>query len=73
LEIIQESEDYERWFYTGIFGTFCNGNLDSGILIRFIEEDNQELFFKSGGGITFNSDPILEYQEYMNKIYVPIF
>jgi|JI10StandDraft_1071094.scaffolds.fasta_scaffold00936_10 para-aminobenzoate synthetase component 1 len=73
LEIIQESEDYDRGFYTGIFGTLCNGNLDSGILIRYIEEDNQEFFFKSGGGITFNSDPILEYKEYMNKIYVPIF
>ena len=73
LEIIHEAEDYEREYYTGVFGIFSNGKLDSGIMIRFIEEKNDQLFFKSGGGITYNSDPQLEYKEYMNKIYVPIF
>ncbi|HQX45273.1 MAG TPA: aminodeoxychorismate synthase component I [Saprospiraceae bacterium] len=73
LEIIHEAEDYDREYYTGVFGIFSNGKLDSGIMIRFIEEKNDQLFFKSGGGITYNSDPQLEYQEYMNKIYVPIF
>ncbi len=73
IEIIHEAEDYDREFYTGVFGIFANGKLDCGIMIRFIEEKNGQLFFKSGGGITYNSDPQLEYKEYMNKIYVPIF
>lgn len=72
LEIILESEQYERGYYTGICGWFDGENLDSCVMIRFIEEENGELYFKSGGGITHLSRLEDEYQEMKNKIYVPV-
>lgn len=73
LEIILEAERYERGFYTGIAGYFDGKTLDSCVMIRFIEKENDKLFFKSGGGITHQSDLISEYEEMKNKIYVPIY
>ena len=72
LEIILESEGYDRGFYTGICGWFDGKNTDSCVLIRFIEKENEELYFKSGGGITHMSKLQDEYEEMKNKIYVPI-
>ncbi len=73
LEIILEAEKYNRGFYTGIAGYFDGKNLDSCVMIRFIEKENGKLFFKSGGGITHQSDLQSEYEEMKNKIYVPIY
>lgn len=73
LEIIEEAESYERGYYTGIFGIFDGKDLDSAVMIRFIENINGNLYFKSGGGITFMSNPEQEYQELIDKVYVPIF
>lgn len=73
LEIILEAEKYDRRFYTGIAGYFDGKNLDSCVMIRFIEKENGKLFFKSGGGITHQSDLTSEYEEMKNKIYVPIY
>ena len=39
VEILEKLEDYNRDFYTGIFGVFDGKNLDSSVMIRFIEED----------------------------------
>lgn len=72
-EIILEAENYERGFYTGVCGYFDGQNLDSCVMIRFIENENGKLFFKSGGGITHLSKLDDEYQEMKNKIYVPIY
>jgi len=72
LEIIRGTEEDERGFYTGIAGFFDGNNLESAVLIRFIEENNKKLFFRSGGGITLDSDPEKEYQELKDKVYVPI-
>ena len=72
LEIIAEAENYDRGFYTGVCGWFDGENLDSCVMIRFIEKENGKLFFKSGGGITHLSKFADEYQEMKNKIYVPI-
>lgn len=72
VEIIKEVEDYNRGFYTGIFGIYNNGTVKSAVAIRLIEKVGDDLFFKSGGGITINSDPKSEYQEMIDKIYVPI-
>ena len=41
-------------------------------MIRFIEQDGNKLIFKSGGGITAQSDMIKEYEELIQKVYVPI-
>lgn len=73
LEIILEAEQYDRGFYTGIAGYFDGKNLDSCVMIRFIEKENDKLFFKSGGGITHQSGLVSEYEEMKNKIYVPIY
>lgn len=72
LEIIAEAENYDRGFYTGVCGWFDGENLDSCVMIRFIEKENGKLFFKSGGGITHLSKFADEYKEMKNKIYVPI-
>ena len=72
IEIIKTAEQYERGFYTGVFGYFDGQNLDSAVMIRFIENIGGQLYFKSGGGITSQSQPISEYQELIDKVYVPI-
>jgi len=73
VEIILKAETYQRNFYTGVFGVFDGENLDSAVMIRFIEKQNEELIFKSGGGITAKSDCESEYNEMKQKIYVPIY
>lgn len=72
LQIIQEAETYERGFYTGVFGVFDGKNMDSAVLIRFIEQKDGRLVYKSGGGITAFSKLDEEYDEMLKKIYVPI-
>ena len=73
IDIILEAENYDRKFYTGVFGVFDGENLDSAVMIRFIENDKNELFFKSGGGITAKSNAKAEYEELIQKVYVPIY
>ncbi|SHF22131.1 aminodeoxychorismate synthase, subunit I [Mariniphaga anaerophila] len=72
IEIIRETENYNRGFYTGVFGVFDGKNMDSCVLIRFIENQNGQLVYKSGGGITFLSQAESEYEEIKEKVYVPI-
>jgi len=72
LDIIRRVENYNRGFYTGIFGVFTGTSLYSAVMIRFIEKKGDRLFYKSGGGITLDSDLIDEYQELIDKIYIPI-
>lgn len=72
IQIIQEAEQEARGYYTGIFGYFDGENLDSGVAIRFIEQQEDRLFYRSGGGITTQSNARDEYQEVIQKIYVPV-
>ncbi len=72
VEIIQKTEYYNRGFYTGIFGVFDGNNLNSCVLIRFIENQGGKLVYKSGGGITFLSEAKNEYDEMLKKVYVPV-
>ena len=100
MQIIQETEGYDRGFYTGIMGIYDQGELNSAVMIRFIEEEtspvdfetdgeknfkakegkasegkepkaNRKLYFKAGGGITSKSDCRKEYEEVIQKIYLP--
>ena len=73
VEIIKAAENYDRGFYTGIFGYFDGQNLDSCVLIRYIEKQDNQLVYKSGGGITFLSDAKSEYEELVKKVYIPVF
>lgn len=72
MEIIRKAESGPRGYYTGISGIFDGENLDSGVMIRYIERQNDKLYFRSGGGITVNSNAQMEYQELIDKVYVPI-
>lgn len=100
MQIIHEAEGYDRGFYTGIMGIYDHGELNSAVMIRFIEEDtspvdfetngeknfkakegkasegkepkaSRKLYFKAGGGITSKSDCRREYEEVIQKIYLP--
>ncbi len=72
-QIINEIENYERGFFSGIFGIFDGNSLDSSVMIRFIEKNDEQLIYKSGGGITIDSDMEEEYKEMCEKVYVPFF
>jgi len=71
LEIIKKTELYDRGFYTGVFGIFDGKNIDSGVMIRYLEKSETGFIYKSGGGITANSNCDEEYIELIKKIYVP--
>jgi para-aminobenzoate synthetase component 1 len=71
VKLINEIENYQRGFFTGIFGVFENNQFDSGVMIRYIEQTADKKFiYKSGGGITLDSDLDSEYNEMIEKIYI---
>jgi len=80
ISVIQEAESvfsyqnepYQRGFYTGICGYFDGQNLDTGVMIRFLERIGEKFYFKSGGGITTQSTLENEYRELIQKVHVPI-
>ena len=72
MSIIQEAEKTDRGYYTGVCGVFDGINLNSAVMIRFIENHKGVLRFWSGGGITFLSNAQMEYDELKDKVYVPI-
>lgn len=71
-EYIYMSEGQPRGYYCGIAGYFDGKTLDTAVLIRFIEIDNGNIYYRSGGGVTPDSTCEKEYQEVLNKIYLPI-
>jgi para-aminobenzoate synthetase component I len=73
VEIIRSAERIKRGYYTGVAGIFDGANLDSCVMIRFIEQKGDRFYYRSGGGITSQSDPQKEYKEMLDKIYVPTF
>jgi para-aminobenzoate synthetase component 1 len=70
-KIIEDVENYDRGFFTGVFGYFDGESLDSAVMIRFIEKNGDKFTYKSGGGITLDSDAKSEYDEMLGKIYIP--
>lgn len=70
-KIIETIEGYQRGYFSGIFGYFDGKNLYSAVSIRYIEQTKEGLVYKSGGGITSDSTPQNEYQEMLDKIYIP--
>lgn len=52
VNLIHKAEPEARGYYTGVFGYFDGSELDTAVLIRFIVQDENKLFFHSGGGIT---------------------
>ena len=72
VKIIKKAEPNKRGYYTGVFGVYKQGQVDSAVAIRYIEKnEHEQMIYRSGGGITFMSKAKEEYQELINKIYVP--
>ncbi len=71
LDIIKSTEEYTRGFFSGVFGIYDGDSFDSGVMIRFIEKTDDGLVYKSGGGITLESDAESEYNEMLDKVYIP--
>ena len=72
VEILREAEGGKRGYYTGVFGYFDGRELNSGVMIRFIEREGVNFIYRSGGGITTQSNARSEYEEILNKVYVPV-
>jgi para-aminobenzoate synthetase component I len=73
VDIIRGVERQERGYYSGVCGHFDGNNLESAVMIRYVEKlEGGGLQFRSGGGITCNSDAESEYNELIDKVYVPI-
>lgn len=72
IDIIQQVEKEVRGYYTGVFGYFDGVTLDSAVNIRFLEKKEGRFRYRSGGGITFLSTLEAEYNELIEKIYVPV-
>ncbi|MCB0656031.1 MAG: aminodeoxychorismate synthase component I, partial [Saprospiraceae bacterium] len=70
--IIRRIEVQPRGYYTGIMGYFDGLQLDSAVLIRYVEQTPDGYFFRSGGGITRQSDWLAEYHEMLAKCELPL-
>lgn len=71
-QLIREAERQPRTFYTGICGYYDGKALDTAVMIRFIEVHEGQYYYRSGGGITINSNAMEEYEECLRKIYLPL-
>ncbi len=68
MEIIEELEPIKRHIYTGSIGYISFHNtMDLSIAIRTATLIGNKLIFSVGGGIVYDSDPILEYEETLHK------
>lgn len=68
MEIIDELEPTRRSVYTGSIGYLSfSGEMDLNIVIRTILVKGGRAYFQVGGGIVYDSDPELEYQETLDK------
>ncbi len=72
IDIIAKAEKEKRGYYTGVFGYYDGKDLHSAVMIRFIEKRNDKYYFRSGGGITINSNATDEYKETIAKVYLPL-
>ena len=72
VEIIRHAEGEPRGYYTGVMGIFDGQLLESGVMIRFVEQADGKFYYRSGGGITAQSDLRREYEEAIDKVYVPL-
>ncbi|PNE27301.1 aminodeoxychorismate synthase component I [Tannerella sp. oral taxon 808] len=71
VRLIRQAEGAPRGFYTGIFGLFDGQALDSAVFIRFLDLTTTPLTYQSGGGITARSRMHDEYEEVIQKVYLP--
>lgn len=69
MEIIDELEKTGRGVYCGSIGYMgFDGTCDINVAIRTIVIDGKKAVFNSGGGITYDSNPVQEYEETIHKV-----
>jgi anthranilate synthase component 1 len=68
MEIIHKLEPNRRGIYSGAIGYFdFSGDMNTCIAIRTMVMKDETVYFQSGAGIVYDSDPTLEYEETVNK------
>ncbi len=73
MELIETLEPVRRGPYTGVaLWLGADGGLGSSILIRTFVADGRLLTLHVGGGITWRSDPVGEWEETRTKAHGPL-
>jgi para-aminobenzoate synthetase component 1 len=72
LKLIADAEQSPRGWYTGVWGYYDGRSIDTAVMIRCLARRDGHTYFHSGGGITVNSLAEDEYNEVLQKIYLPI-
>ncbi|SEW20363.1 anthranilate synthase, component I [Aliiroseovarius sediminilitoris] len=68
MEIIDELEPEKRGVYGGGVGYFsAGGDMDMCIALRTAVVKDEKLYIQAGGGVVYDSDPMAEYVETVNK------
>ena len=68
MEVIHELEPVKRGIYSGAVGYWSwSGNLDTAISIRTAVVKNGEVHVQAGAGVVYDSNPVSEWEETMNK------
>ena len=73
VQLLSETENFERDYYTGTFGLRLNSEESHfNILIRtlFLNPVTRSWTFPVGGGITIESDPEAEWEESLKKAQI---
>ena len=71
MKLIENYEKSKRGLFSGAVGYFTpDQNFDFNVVIRsiFYNHQNQQLSFKAGSAITYDSIPEKEYEECMLKV-----
>ena len=73
MELIERLEPVRRGPYTGALGWIGpDGAMETSILIRTFVADGRRLTLHVGGGITWRSDPLTEWEETRTKARGPL-
>lgn len=67
LKKIAEIENYHRDFYTGSIGWWKNDDFCLNIAIRSSYQKKHQLYYFTGCGIVFDSEPRREWHEFLTK------
>ncbi|MEK7097391.1 MAG: chorismate-binding protein, partial [Patescibacteria group bacterium] len=67
MEIIARLEPSIRGPYGGAVGIFTDREIDTAIPIRFALMKDGQIYWQTGAGIVYDSDPEKEYEETLTK------
>jgi len=68
MQIINKLESTRRGIYSGAIGYFdFTGDMNTCIAIRTLIMKGKKVYFQSGAGIVYDSNPINEFKETQNK------